>query len=509
MRRWIVASAGLGVVGCGDQPIEPPAGLTPTAALLSVAAQSGQVIPGHYIVLFREDVRDPSGLAQTLVNAHAGDLLYTYEHGVRGFAARLPASALDVLRQNRNVELIEEDRVVMACSALSDVNWGLDRIDQKDLPLDRTYDAVPSGAGVRVYIIDSGIRTSHAEFGGRASVGYDALGGSGQDCYGHGTHVAATAVGGSFGVAPDAKAIAVRVLDCRNVGTTSSVIAGVDWVTDHHVKPAVANMSIGGRSPSTALDRAVAKSVAAGVTYVVSAGNRNTNACNYSPGRVAEVITVGATTAADARANYSNVGKCLDLFAPGEDVRSAWSNSDVATALLGGTSMASSYVAGAAALFLQTEPTATPAAVATALLGRATRDRLTSIGAGSPNLLLYARFEDFAAPPREPPSTPCSKCEQYSGSLNGAGDFDYQPAGTYFFNTDVSGTHSGWLRAGESTDFDLVLKKWNGAMWETVAVSSLPGSTESISYNGAAGLYLWRVDSRNGSGAYTFWMQRP
>jgi aqualysin 1 len=408
LRLWMVASLSLVFVGCIDQPTGPAPGvrITPAAAVVS-ATHPGQIVPDRYIVLFRDDVKDPTGLAHLLVDATGGELLYSYNHSASGFAARLSADAVEVLRENRNVLLIEEDRIVTA-SAHTDVTWGLDRIDQHDLPLNRTFDSAPTGAGVRVYVIDSGIRTSHGEFGGRASVGYDALGGTGQDCYGHGTHVAATAVGASYGVAKAARAIAVRVLDCRNIGTTSSLIAGVDWVTKHHIKPAVANMSIGGRNPSQALDRAVAKAIAAGVTFVASAGNHNTNACNYSPGRVAEVITVGASTSSDARASYSNIGRCVDLFAPGEDISSAWGSSDVATALLGGTSMAAPYVAGAAALYLQDDPTATPAAVTSALVSRATRDRLTGIGTGSPNLLLYARFSEHA-PIVEPPA-PCTDC---------------------------------------------------------------------------------------------------
>lgn len=239
------------------------------------------------------------------------------------------------------------------------------------------------------YIVDTGILYSHSEFGGRASFGFDAFGGNGADCHGHGTHVSGTVGGSTYGVAKNVALVAVRVLDCSGSGTTSGVIAGVDWVKAHHTASSVANMSLGGGA-STALDTAVANSIASGVTYAIAAGNSNRDACKFSPARVASAITVGATTSTDARASYSNYGSCLDLFAPGSSITSSWNSSSTATNTISGTSMATPHVAGVAALYLEAHPGATPLAVRNAIVGGATPNKVTSAGRNSPNLLLYS-----------------------------------------------------------------------------------------------------------------------
>jgi subtilisin family serine protease len=235
-------------------------------------------------------------------------------------------------------------------------------------------------------VIDTGIMTSHSQFGGRAAVSYDAVGGNGQDCNGHGTHVAGTIGGSTYGLAKGVKLRAVRVLDCNGSGSNSGVIAGVDWVRTHAVKPAVANMSLGG-SASSALDSAVTNAITSGVTFALAAGNSNANACSSSPARVTAAITVGATTSGDARASYSNYGTCLDIFAPGSNITSAWTGGGTNT--ISGTSMASPHVAGAAALYLAGNPGASPAAVRDALVNRATTNVVGGAGSGSPNRLLY------------------------------------------------------------------------------------------------------------------------
>jgi subtilisin family serine protease len=278
-----------------------------------------------------------------------------------------------------------------------------------------------------VYVLDTGIRLAHQEFGGRASSGFTAIndGRGTDDCNGHGTHVSGTVGGATYGVAKSVSLVAVRVLNCRGSGTTSGVIAGIDWVTANHVKPAVANMSLGGGT-SSSLDAAVSNSIAAGVAYAVSAGNSNANACNYSPARVGAAMTVGATTTSDARASYSNFGTCLDLFAPGSSITSAWSTSNTATNTISGTSMASPHVAGVAALVLQGTPGATPSAVRQSIVSNATTGKVTSAGSGSPNVLLYSAFATAGGGGTNQPPTASFTfgCTNLTCSFNGGGSDD-------------------------------------------------------------------------------------
>lgn len=376
---------------CGtwtDDVAGPSRSSVPPQAL---AATGDQGLTDRYIVMFRDDVQNPSAVTDQLIAQVGGTVHYRYAHAIRGFAATLPAAAVAGIRNNPMVSLVEADGIMSTTATQSNATWGLDRIDQRDLPLSTTYTYNQSGAGVTAYIIDTGIRYSHNEFGGRASFGFDTFGGTGDDCNGHGTHVAGTVGGTAYGVAKTVALKAVRVLNCRGSGTTSGVIAGVDWVTANRVLPAVANMSLGG-SASTSLDNAVNNAVAAGVTFAVAAGNSNANACNYSPARAASALTVGATTTSDARASYSNYGSCLDLFAPGSSITSAWSTSNTATNTISGTSMASPHVAGVAALYLETNPSASASSVNSAITSNATTGKVTNAGSGSPNRLLYSLF---------------------------------------------------------------------------------------------------------------------
>lgn len=357
-------------------------------------AEEGNAIPGRYIVVFRPGSAGHNVTAAAgAVGRLGGKIHYTYTDALQGFAASLPEAALRGLRHNPNIEFIEVDQTItLGIEPEQSVStWNLDRIDQNYLPLDGSYIYIKNGTGVTAYIIDTGIRTSHSEFAGRASIGYDAIGGNGSDCNGHGTHVAGTVGGATYGVAKNVSLVAVRVLDCAGSGSTAGVIAGIDWVTKNKKAPAVANVSLGG-ALSTALDYAVKTSIASGVTYALAAGNSKRDACKTSPARVPTAITVGATTSTDTRASYSNYGACLDLFAPGSSVTSAWNSSDTASKTLSGTSMATPNVTGVAALYLQSHPTASPANVALELTGNATVGVVIKAGANSPNLLLHTSY---------------------------------------------------------------------------------------------------------------------
>lgn len=322
----------------------------------------------------------------------------TYRSVFQGFSTTMSGAKAAKLSADPRVAYVEQNATVRLNDTQSNATWGIDRVDQRNLPLSKTYTYKTTASNVNAYIIDTGIRTSHSEFGGRASVGTDTVGGgqNGQDCHGHGTHVAGTVGGKTYGVAKGVKLIAVRVLDCQGSGTTAGVIAGVDWVTAHAKKPAVANMSLGGGA-NTSLDNAVKKSIASGVSYAIAAGNGNIlglpqNACNYSPARVPEAITVGATDSADRRASFSNYGTCLDLFAPGVNITSSWKDSNTATNTISGTSMATPHTVGVAALYLSTHATATPAQVRDALVNGATNGKVQDPRTGSPNKLLYSLF---------------------------------------------------------------------------------------------------------------------
>jgi subtilisin family serine protease len=353
-------------------------------------------IDNHYIVVLDEDAVGPGadfGAAsaraeQVIQRTPAGRVTRVFAYAISGFAAEMTEEEAIALSRDPDVLFVEEDSVVEAVATQSNPPWGLDRIDERDLPLSLTYSYTRTGSGVNVYVIDTGIRRTHTQFGGRAFAGFDAFGGSTNDCHGHGTHVAGTVGGSTYGVAKSVRLYAVRVLNCSGSGSTSGVVAGVDWVTANHTKPAVANMSLGGGA-SSSMDTAVRNSIAAGVTYAVAAGNSNANAANYSPSRVGEAITVGSSTSSDAKSSFSNYGSVVDIFAPGSSIRSSWFTSDTATAVLSGTSMASPHVAGVAARYLQGNTGASPATVRNAIVNAATTGRLTGLPTGTNNRLLF------------------------------------------------------------------------------------------------------------------------
>jgi serine protease len=389
-------------------------------------------LDGQYIVVLKDEVAALSGdrtqgprvpeVASQMARAHGASVIHTYENVLRGFSVRANDKALARLVADPRVAYVEEDGVVSIDATQTNATWGLDRIDQRNLPLNSTYIYDTTASTVRAYIIDTGIRASHNDFGGRVGSGYTAIndGNGTNDCNGHGTHVAGTVGGATWGVAKQVRLHPVRVLGCNGSGTNSGVIAGMDWVAGNHVKPAVANMSLGGGA-SSATDDAVARMRNAGVTVVVAAGNDNSNACNYSPARSTAAVTVGSTTNSDARSSFSNYGTCVNIFAPGSSITSAWHTSNTATNSISGTSMAAPHVAGVAALYLATNPNATPSQVETALYNNATPNKVTNPGSGSPNRLLYSLFGGGGDPDPDPtPGVTELQNGQPVGSLSGA-----------------------------------------------------------------------------------------
>ncbi len=407
MKRLVLLGA-LALAACGDGrgPAAPDASVA-NLGVVNVGgpgSQAGAVIPDKYIVVFRSNVLRSSDATRTFSATVDAKVTHRYDHALKGVAVSLTPNELATMQKNPNVEYIEPDRIVSAITTQTGAPWGLDRIDQAALPLSGAYTYTADGSGVTVYIIDTGINYSHNEFGGRAVPGIDevTLGGGAVDCAGHGSHVSGTVAGTTYGVAKNAHLVGVRVLDCNGNGTTSGVIAGINWVTANRTLPAVANMSLGGGF-SAALNTAVTNSIASGITYAVAAGNSSADACLESPSSTPNAITVGATSITDGFASFSNRGTCVDINAPGVSVLSSYIGSNSATAVLSGTSMASPHVAGAAALYLQTNPSATPAQVAAALTANAVNGAITTVPANTINKLLNVSFL-IGAPVNQPPT---------------------------------------------------------------------------------------------------------
>jgi subtilisin family serine protease len=359
----------------------------------------GKNIPNSYIVVLDQDPvganadfgRAAADADKAILKTRTGRIKHVYANALVGFSAEMSEEDAIALADDPDVLFVEEDQEMEIVATQTNATWGLDRIDQANLPLSTTYTYTSTGSGVTAYIIDTGIRTTHTQFGGRAVVGFDAVGDgrNGQDCNGHGTHVSGTVGGSTYGVAKAVRLVAVRVLNCSGSGTNSGVIAGVNFVTSNHVAgtPAVANMSLGG-GVSTALDTAVRNSIADGVTYAIAAGNSNANASNSSPARVAEAITVGSSTRTDTRSSFSNFGSVVDIFAPGSSITSAWATSDTATNTISGTSMATPHVAGVAARILQSG-FVSPATVRNTIVNTAGLNKLSGIPSGTANRLLF------------------------------------------------------------------------------------------------------------------------
>ena len=456
----------LAVAACQDATSPRPVAVVPTGPN---AAQAGAA--DDYIVVFKNDETDPAGNASALARAHGGAVKFVYQRAIKGFAiSNLPEQAVEALRRNPRVAYIEADGIMTIDDTQAPTpSWGLDRIDAA-LGRNNSYTYPNAGAGVRAYILDTGINPNHVDYASRVVTGVDYIdGGAPDDCNGHGTHVAGTVGGTSYGVAKSVTLIGVRVLGCNGSGSTSGVIAGVDWVTRNAVKPAVANMSLGG-SKWQALNDAVAAAVTSGVSFAVAAGNSNADACDYSPSSTPTAITVGATTTTDARASYSNYGTCVDIMAPGSGITSSWIGSNSATNTISGTSMASPHVAGAAALVLGNNSGLSPAQVRDALVTNATPDVLSGLGAGTPNKLLYVGFiGGGTTPPTEPPPTVNASFTKSCGGFDCT--FTSTTPGTPTLQWKVDGVNAG---TGAS-----LVKKFGARESHIVSLTATVGAVSS------------------------------
>ena len=405
----VMAALGLGLAACSDVPVAPGTALAPAIATFA-RGTSGAPIAGRYIVRFRDDEQDVDGQSSRVASRHAGRITHVYKSALKGMAIELPDAAVAALGADPSVLSVEQDQTMSISTTQSGATWGIDRIDQRTLPLSGTYTYNADGTGVTVYIIDTGINFTHTEYNGRAFTGIDEVttGGTAADCNGHGSHVSGTVGGTTYGVAKKVKLVAVRVLDCSGSGTTSGVIAGIDWVTAQKkaapAVPSAANMSLGGGYSAT-LNQAVENSVAAGVVYAIAAGNSTADACTFSPASAPSAITVGATDISDAFAYFSNFGSCVDINAPGVDITSAWIGSTTATNTISGTSMATPHVAGTIALYLQANPGSSATQVDAALKTNAST---TPVPVGTTNKFLYSAF--ISATPQPPVPNFTSSC---------------------------------------------------------------------------------------------------
>jgi len=392
---WNRRLAGLGMMAATTLVMATATSLPAAAEGTIVDAGGPNAIAGSYIVVFKDAAANTHGV-DTMTRdkaAKAGAKVeFTYSAALRGFAGAMSERAAKRLAADPDVAYVAQNHSVSIAATQSPVpSWGLDRIDQRDLPLNNSYTYPNTASNVTAYIIDTGIRTTHQDFGGRAIWGTNTTGdGNNTDCNGHGTHVSGTVGGGSYGVAKGVRLVAVKVLNCAGSGSFAGVAAGIDWVTQNHTSgPAVANMSLGGQGSDTTTENAVRNSIADGVVYAIASGNSNADACGFTPARVAEAITVNASDINDARASFSNFGTCTDIFAPGVNITSSWNTSDSATNTISGTSMATPHVAGGAALILGANPGLTPAQVWSTMSSNSTPNKITNPGAGSPNRLLF------------------------------------------------------------------------------------------------------------------------
>jgi len=478
-RRWITGAAlATLALGCSDQ-ISEISGPQSSMAPLLRQVPGGKYIDGSYIVVMKQSVGDPDGSVSEMSWRYGVQADFRYRHALQGFAGKFSPAAIEALRQDPRVAYIEQDAEVHINSEQTNPpSWGLDRIDQASRPLNHSYTYQETGSGVDVYIIDTGIRRGHSDFGGRAVIGFDAVrsGGTAADGNGHGTHVAGTVGGAKYGVAKGVRLIAVRVLDNEGGGTTSQVIAGLDWVTGHHTtRRAVANISFGGAA-SAAMDDAVRRAISDRVTFAIAAGNSTEDASTASPARVSQAITVGATSRSDVFASFSNFGSRVDILAPGVDIPSDWNTSNTATMTLSGTSMAAPHVAGVAALYLAAHPAATPDQVANGLVAAASLNKISGLPSGTPNRLLFSG--SLPLPPAAPPLL---------APANGATGVAVPVTLSW---TAPARATSYRIQLSRTLDFAVLVLNRGGVTTTSTTVSGLTANT----------LYYWRVRAINAGG---------
>jgi subtilisin family serine protease len=486
-----------------------PAYADPPEGTIDGAGEPG-AIRDRYVVTLRSEAVAPDAVSRTaeaLADRFGGDVRQAFSESVQGFSVQMTERAAKRLAADPLVESVLQDKKVALLDTQNSPPWGLDRIDQVNRPLSGTYSYTVTASTVTVYVVDTGIRTTHANFGGRARSGYDFVDNDADasDCNGHGTHVAGTIGGSTYGVAKAVQLVAVRVLDCSGYGSYSGVIAGIEWVTSHASGPSVVNMSLGGPA-SDVVDQAVRNSIAAGITYSLAAGNANTDACSVTPARTAEAITVGATDSNDNRASFSNYGSCLDIFAPGVSITSAYSSNDTATAIMSGTSMAAPHVAGAAALVLAAHPTYTPAQVRDALVAGAVQNAVVGAASGSPTRLLYTGPAGGTPVivPQPAPAPPAPAVLPCNIGTNGT-DVGIRDRGTATSTVWIGGC-SGRASAATRVEVHIAHQRRGDLVVELVApngsVKRLKAANKRDAGRNVDAVYVVNMASKNRNGAW-------